>query len=109
MKVVQIFDTRQEADGAFDNFCKYNQNYFVINRFCRKATNNSIMFEFIWCKESDNNPLGCVQAEVLQYFGKSEIISNMVASRIGRFNSRHIKIPKSMRKMINEFINRFEK
>ena len=85
MKIVQIFGTREEADSAFNNFCKYNKNYFDINSLCRKATNDSTTFEFIWSKESDNNPLGCVQAEVLQYFGTSELISNWVMSRMGRF------------------------
>lgn len=108
MKIVQIFDTREEADSAFNNFCKYNKNYFNINSFCRKATNDSATFEFIWCKESDNNPLGCVQAEVLQYFGTSDVISNWVMSRVGRFRNKQIKMPKSMNRMINDFIKKFE-
>ncbi len=104
MIVVQIYDTFVEAENAFKNFCKYNGKYFQLKPVFLIASNPSITFEFIACTEQDVSSLQCVQAEVLQYFGSNEKVANMVMSRVGRFRNEAFKLPKSMERMVEDYI-----
>lgn len=104
MIVVQVYDTRNKAEEAFRNFCKYNEKYFNIKPIFLIASNPSVTFKFISCSEKDVSSLQCVQAEVLQYFGKNEVVANMVMSRVGRFRNDKFKLPKSMENMVQDYI-----
>ncbi len=104
MIVVQVYDTRNKAEEAFRNFCKYNGNYFNLKPIFLIASNPSVTFKFISCSEKDTASLQCVQAEVLQYFGKNEIVANMVMSRVGMFRNDKFKLPKSMENMVQDYI-----
>ncbi len=104
MIVVQVFDTRKEAEEAFRSFCIYNDKYFQIKPIFLIASAPGITFKFISCPEKDVSSLQCVQAEVLQYFGKNETVANMVMSRVGRFRNDAFRFPKSMERMTEDYI-----
>jgi len=104
MIIAQVYDTHNKAEEAFRNFCKYNGTYFNLKPIFLIASNPSVTFKFISCSEKDVSSLQCVQAEVLQYFGKNEIVANMVMSRVGRFRNDKFKLPKSMENMVQDYI-----